>query len=562
MEAGSMAATGDGLFVLAGNQCHQLDAATGQTRRTYAVPPREDGQRRRWGWIATDGRLLFGSRTESDRPYKSWPQPQYHTSESVFAVEVATGESAWVHPGGRIMNTSIALGGGLLFLIDSEVTDGQRRRAVEERITDAGEEGGDQELPKGRKGEPIERDVRLVSALDAATGAKRWELPLDVTDCVVGPESQPVAGGEISLIYKEGVLLLCSAPWNGHFLEEFQAGKFSRRSIIALAADSGRLLWSGRKGYRSRPLVSGDTIFAEPWAHDLHTGKTRSGVHALSKKPQPWEIWRGYGGCGTMSGSASTLLFRSGSIGYCDLKIDSAVIHFGGQRPGCWINCIPAGGLVLMPEGSSECVCPFPIQCSVALYPRKIDRAWGEVTIRQPIAPVEHLAVNLGASGDRRDASGTLWLAWPRKGMLGADLNDWMPYWGPMGRFYHHRADRLEIAGTTTPWIYASGSRGLEDLSFRLIDADQPARRYTVRLAFAEPENLAPGDRVFDVFLQGKRVIEDFDVVKTAGGRYRAIVQEFPGVEVADTLKIRLSASDYAKVKAPVLCGIEATNER
>ncbi len=34
------------------------------------------------------------------------------------------------------------------------------------------------------------------------------------------------------------------------------------------------------------------------------------------------------------------------------------------SRPGCWINIIPAGGLVLVPEASSGCSCNHPIQTS------------------------------------------------------------------------------------------------------------------------------------------------------------------------------------------------------
>ncbi|HPO07028.1 MAG TPA: hypothetical protein PLZ55_00050, partial [bacterium] len=43
-------------------------------------------------------------------------------------------------------------------------------------------------------------------------------------------------------------------------------------------------------------------------------------------------------------------------------------------RPGCWINIIPAGGLVLIPESSSGCICPYSIQTSMALAPR--ERRW------------------------------------------------------------------------------------------------------------------------------------------------------------------------------------------
>ena len=259
----------------------------------------------------------------------------------------------------------------------------------------------------------------------------------------------------------------------------------------------------------------------------------------------------------TLLASAHTLLFRSGSIGYYDLGDQQGVLHFGGQRPGCWINLIAAGGLILMPEGSSGCICPYPIQCSLALYPRKTDRAWGETSLWEPLTPVRRLAVNVGAPGDRRDRQGTLWLAWPRKGMIASDLSQWMPYWGPMDKFYAHRDDVMEIQGTDRPWVFTSGSSGLEELRFRLIDDGQPPAKYTVRLHFAEPEQLEPGQRVFDVVLQEAQVLSAFDVAKQAGGPRRAIVTQFEGVEVKNDLRIRLTPCEDSPVKSPVLCGLE-----
>ncbi len=41
-------------------------------------------------------------------------------------------------------------------------------------------------------------------------------------------------------------------------------------------------------------------------------------------------------------------------------------------RPGCWINIIPAGGLVLIPEASSGCTCGFSLQTSIAYIPVEI----------------------------------------------------------------------------------------------------------------------------------------------------------------------------------------------
>jgi len=557
LESSSMAASEDSLFVAVNDKCLRLDAATGETRQTYSIPPRADGKRRRWGWIATAGALLFGSRTESDRPFRGWPEPKHNTSECVFATDIATGNVRWAYNGKGIMHVSLAVGDGKVFFLDPTVTEKERKLAIRERIKDPDE----QEKPLlDRKGKAIERDVRLVVALDAATGARSWTKPLDVTDCVVGPEKHPVAGGEISLIHKDKVLLLCSAPWDGHFMREFQAGRFSRRSIIALSSKSGELLWSGRKGYRSRPLVAGDAIYAEPWAYDLRTGKPRMRSHPLTRQREKWEMWRGYGGCGGMAASANTLFFRAGTIGYYDLIGDQGVLHLGGLRPGCWINFIPANGIVLIPEGSAQCVCPYAIQCSVALYHKKNNRAWGLYTFRKPLTPVKHIALNLGAPGDRRDNQGTLWLHCPNR------VHRW--HWvsssflrAPDAGYYSNERDVLGIEGTDKPWVFACGGRGLRHLAIPMINKGQKPAVYSVRLSFAEPEDLKPGERIFNVSLQGKEVLKDFDIAKEAGGPKRAIVKEFKSIEVSDRLTIELTPSERAEVRLPVLCGLEAIDE-
>ena len=61
--------------------------------------------------------------------------------------------------------------------------------------------------------------------------------------------------------------------------------------------------------------------------------------------------------------------------------------------------------------------------------------------------------------------------------------------------------------------------------------------------------------------LQGKRVLDNFDPIAAAGGRWRALVEEFEGVEVDEHLEIRLEAATDAMVKTPVLCGFQAFRE-
>ena len=119
----------------------------------------------------------------------------------------------------------------------------------------------------------------------------------------------------------------------------------------------------------------------------------------------------------------------------------------------------------------------------------------------------------------------------------------------------------LPIVGTDQPWLYTSGCQAATELKFRLIEQGGAAAHYTVRLHFAEPEELRPGERVFDVLLQGEPVLKDFDIVQSAGAPRRALVKEFAGVRVAGELTVGLRPSPATSDRKPILCAIEAVRE-
>jgi hypothetical protein len=66
-------------------------------------------------------------------------------------------------------------------------------------------------------------------------------------------------------------------------------------------------------------------------------------------------------------------------------------------------------------------------------------------------------------------------------------------------------------------------------------------RPFTVRLNFAEPDEVKAGRLVFSVSLRGREALKDFDVVKEAGGPRRLVVREFKNVPVAGDLTIGFS---------------------
>ena len=101
-------------------------------------------------------------------------------------------------------------------------------------------------------------------------------------------------------------------------------------------------------------------------------GQAKLGVYNLTTGELLAELnlsKRGYG-CGTLSASSKALFFRSGNP--ASYQLDSHTIEpiTKVSRPGCWINMIPASGMLLIPEGSSGCTCNYAVQGSMAFVPR------------------------------------------------------------------------------------------------------------------------------------------------------------------------------------------------
>ncbi len=101
--------------------------------------------------------------------------------------------------------------------------------------------------------------------------------------------------------------------------------------------------------------------------------------------------------------------------------------------------------------------------------------------------------------------------------------------------------------------IAASGLIGLRSARVPL-DGIDTRRELLVRLVFCEPEHTEPGRRVFSVPLDGKELVKDLDIVKEAGGPFRALVKELRGVRAGgDAMGLKFSA----RAGEPLICGIE-----
>jgi hypothetical protein len=91
------------------------------------------------------------------------------------------------------------------------------------------------------------------------------------------------------------------------------------------------------------------------------------------------------------------------------------------------------------------------------------------------------------------------------------------------------------------------------------IDAPEE-RSFTVRLHFAEIDDVRAGQRVFNVGVQGRTVLQGLDIIREAGGRNRALVKEFNEVAASEQIVIELTA-ETPDSTLPVISGLEVIEE-
>jgi len=317
----------EGLYVRTGSKCLHLDPATGKKLGEFAAPKLPNGKPGTWGWIACEGGTLYGSLVNEEHVVK-WRygkgdmSEQFTESVLVFALDAQTGKEKWTHAAKEsIRHNTLALGRGKLYLIDRPLAAGDRVDV---------EKGVVIEQPKGE-----------LVALDAATGKVSWQT------------KENVFGTLLAVSVEHDALLMAYQP------TAFRLPSEKGGQLAVLRASDGKPRWERTAGYATRPLVNDRTLYAQGGAWDLLTGTEKD-----------FDLKRSYG-CGQLAGSAHLMVYRSATLGYHDLLNPNATVSYGGIRPGCWINAIPAGGIVLVPDATAGCQCSYLNQAWIALQTRR-----------------------------------------------------------------------------------------------------------------------------------------------------------------------------------------------
>jgi outer membrane protein assembly factor BamB len=317
----------EGVFVRTGDRCLRLDVATGRKLTELQAPALPGGKPGTWGYLAVAGDLIFGSLANEQHvvryTYRAADMSRLFTESRVlFALDAKTGQPRWMYPARHsIRHNAIAIGGGRVFLIDRPLAEADRLSA--------------------EKGKAVEHPHGELLSLDAATGKPLWKV------------SDDVFGTVLAVSVKHDALLMTYQP------TAFRLPSEVGGRLAVFRASNGQRLWDEAAKYSSRPLINDRTIYAQGGAWDL-----------LSGEPKPFDTRRSYG-CGQMAASTHLMLYRSATLGYFDLLRPQGTYNYGGMRPGCWINALPVGGIVLIPDASAGCQCSYLNQAWLALQPRE-----------------------------------------------------------------------------------------------------------------------------------------------------------------------------------------------
>lgn len=344
------------------NRCLRLSVTDGKENAAPLALPAEDAEKRHWGYIASvdaEGGSVIGTAVEKKAAYDEmsydgdlllwYDSMEIVMGKSLFALNRQDGSLRWVYRNGAILNTTIAIGPKQVYFFESE-----SRKALDNST--------------GRVPMRVfhEGDCYL-TALNLSDGSVAWRKKIDPSNYY-----------HIAYLnYTDGKLLLsgnhcidkviwyfytcynaedCTPLWNGGHKTDLEAS-------------------GGHGEYNRHPTIVGSTAYIWPYAFDLETGK---------QNPD-FVFSRGGHGCGNVSASDGALFFRGGNPQQRDLtnvaagpqKINSVT------RPGCWINIIPAGGLLMIPEASSGCFCAYPLQTSLTYVPDRDLNAKSENTADQ-----------------------------------------------------------------------------------------------------------------------------------------------------------------------------------
>lgn len=351
-DSANWCADADHLYVAVLDEMLQIDGRTGEIVQRFRAAGNRSAERTwDWGFVARAGQtaaspgVLLGSSVRPGTAFTDWwgganwydqhdgEMAAKVASDTLFAIDPATGRERWSRSEGLVLNATITVGEdetgrSVVYFVESrnaEVVNGESRRL---------------------QADVLWQGLHLVG-VDALTGRVMLEKPIEPMPGVTA----------FYLVYSQGKLLLSSSADN-----EF--------SLSCIEASSGGLVWDTRFAWQAdhhgkhlaRPAVVGNLVFMRPKVMDLETGSQFD-----------LDFPDGHQ-CGTYTLTTNALFARAGDTMMWSVN-DEQISRWDRHRPDCWISTIPAGGMVLSPEGGGGCSCGSWIETSLGWMPKATSEA-------------------------------------------------------------------------------------------------------------------------------------------------------------------------------------------
>ncbi len=528
----------DYVYIIQGTNCQVLDVKTGEKINVLSLPPTGENVNPDWGYIGFYRNYLIAGSGFADYSaltplsgkekksldslsLKNFTDLRDKTnydltaSKRLVIMDRYSGEVIWqIESLHGFIHNSIVCFDGTLYCLDKIPA------FIEGKMN--------------RRGIDLPTNYRLLS-LDIQNGQVKWE------------KNDKVFGSWLGYSKENNLLLQATRP-----SKDMLSGEEGNRMMV-YKAESGEEVWDKLVSYNNPPILHNNHIITDHIALDILSGEQIQRKNPISMEIMPW-TYTTTKGCNYNIASENLLSFRSSAAGFFDLTDDGGVGHFGGFKSGCTSNLIAANGVLNAPDYTRTCQCGYQNQTSLALVHMPGVEYWTTSDFTWDGRPVKKVGLNLNAPGDRMSDNGILWLDFPSIGGPSPDIPVSMT---ADNATYIRRHSSFLPNCKTLSWVCASAISGLQSLEITLSREPMPDATYLIRLYFAELQSKATGERIFNVAIQGKPVLKNFDIVKETGGSHRDIVKIIEGVNVKDKLVIDFQPSELAPNSQAILSGIE-----
>jgi hypothetical protein len=349
-DAGHMAVAGDYLYIASGTQCLGLTPRQGNTAVTLAVPDVGLGTAFQWGYVALVDtlaeNLVLGSAEKNhviryaslEMDYQSYfDNRPWVVSSYLFALNRYSGIKKWQYiPGtGVIINSTILYANNRVIFLES---------------TNAATKASDS--CRFQLSTLLGNGATSLVALNAQTGAEIFRRAVNLSSlqhCVYMMYVNDRA--LISGSYNQGNNAAYTV-WSFSGIDG--SGPQWTRSVTTTSGTNG-----DHGDQDGHPVVVGNLLYIL----SFHAGVC---VNISTGQSVNWAFNRNGHGCSQVSATGLYLYYRGGNPQICTIASNTVTPLTTVTRSGCWINMVPAGGLLNIPEYSSGCTCGYSIQTSLS----------------------------------------------------------------------------------------------------------------------------------------------------------------------------------------------------